>query len=94
MGAQKIKDQKVEADVIGRETLLKIPPRKARELYGVCVRPDDELLIAGKIYRLKVSGDRAGVIDEQGAAAVYPLDFFLELPLTKSARNTLAEVVR
>ena len=76
----------------GRETLLKVPRRKPRELYGVCVKPDDDL-IAGKIYKLKVSGDLVGVTGEDGEAAVYPLDFFLELPLTKSARNTLAEVV-
>lgn len=92
MAEQKIKKGSAEDPTIGRETVLKVPRRKPRELYGVCVKPDDDL-IAGKIYKLKVSGDLAGVTDEYGEAAVYPLDFFLELPLTKNARNTLAEVV-
>lgn len=67
------------------------PPREA---FAVCVKHDiDEAVVPGKVYKIIIVNDRAALTDEDGEAAVYPLDFFLELPLTKSARNTLAEVV-
>lgn len=93
MADRKVNSGMTRDSAVGRETRVKVPKQKPRELYAVCVRPDDKLLIPGKIYKLKLSGDRAGVIDEEGEAAVYPMDFFMELSLSISAKNTLAEVV-
>jgi hypothetical protein len=81
---------------ISRTTRIRIPKsaKPPREAFAVCVKHDfDELIMPGKVYKIMIVNDRAGVVDEEGEAAVYPLDFFLELSLTKSAKNALAEVV-
>lgn len=81
----------------GRETFVKIPKSKRsepEEVFAVCIKTDDEeLLVPTKIYKVKLGGNRAMVIDEDGEFAVYPLNFFLVLSLTPSAKSTLAEVI-
>lgn len=80
----------------GRETIVKIPKSRKveREVFAVCIKTDDEeLLIPTKIYKVKLGGNRVTLTDEEGEVAVYPLDFFLVLSLTPSAKSTLAEVI-
>ena len=80
----------------GRETVVKIPKSRKveREVFAVCLKTDDEeLLVPTKIYKIKLGGNRATVIDEEGEAAVYPMDFFLVLSLSSTAQSTLAEVL-
>lgn len=81
----------------GRETLIAVPntPKPERETaFAACLKTDDEkLLIPGKIYKIKLGGNRACVIDEEGEVAIYPMDFFLVLSLSPIVQNALAEVV-
>ncbi len=78
----------------GRETRVKIPKSKAKEAFAVCIKTDDSaLLVPTKIYKVKLSGNRVGVIDEEGEPSVYPKDFFLVLSLSPSAESTLAGVL-
>lgn len=83
--------------IFGRETRIKIPdtPQTEREtVFAACLKTDDEkLLIPGKIYKVKLGGNRACVVDEDGEVAIYPLDFFLILSLTPTAESVLAEIV-
>lgn len=88
---------KTKEKIFGRETWIKIPntPRPERETaFAACLKTDDEkLLVPGKIYKIKLGGNRACVIDEEGEVAIYPMDFFLVLTLSPTAENTLAEVI-
>lgn len=81
----------------GRETLIRKPlpdENAGREVFAICIQTDDdELLRPKKVYKITLAGDLANVIDEEGEFAVYPLDFFLVLSLTPSAKSTLAEVI-
>lgn len=83
--------------LFGRETWVKIPktPEIEREtVFAACLKTDDEkLLIPGKIYKIKLGGNRACLVDEEGEVAVYPMDFFLILSLTPTAESALAEIV-
>lgn len=88
---------KTRENVFGRETWIKVPktPKPESEtVFAACLKTDDEkLLIPGKIYRIKLGGNRACVIDEEGETAIYPVDFFLILSLSPTAENVLAEVI-
>ena len=88
---------KSQEKIFGRETWIKIPdtPKNKRETaFAACLKTDDEaLLIPGKIYKIKLGGNRACVIDEEGEVAIYPMNFFLVLSLSPTAENALAEVV-
>ena len=83
--------------IFGRETRIKIPntPKPYPEtVFAVCIKTDDEkLLVPTKIYKIKLGGNRACVIDEKGEVAIYPMEFFLVLSLSPMAENTLAEVI-
>jgi hypothetical protein len=83
--------------VFGKETLVRIPPRDKdadKEVYAICLKTDDDdLLYPKKVYKIRLQGDRACVIDEEGEVAIYPMDFFLVLSLSPTAQNTLAEVL-
>lgn len=89
--------KKAEDLIFGRETRVKVPKSGKGDsgtVFGVCVKTDDEkLLIPSKIYKIKLGGNRARVIDEEGEVAIYPLDFFLILSLSPAAENTLAGVL-
>lgn len=88
---------KTEQTIFGRETRVKVPKsaRKDREeVFAVCLKTDDDkLLIPTKIYKIKLGGNRACVIDEEGEVAIYPMDFFLVLSLSPAAESTLAGVL-
>ena len=74
-----------------RETTVSIAERpKSKDIYAVCLESDDEkLLIPLKIYKIGLRGDKARVIDEEGEAAIYPLSFFLVLPLAEEAAKLI-----
>ncbi len=86
-----------EEKIFGRETRIKIPntPEPGSEsVFAVCIKTDDEkLIVPTKIYKVKLGGNRACLIDEKGEVAIYPMDFFLVLSLSPVAENTLAEVI-
>jgi hypothetical protein len=66
------------------------PPVKA---LAVCVETDDaELLIPRKIYEIEVTGEFARVIDEEGEAAVYPMQFFIQLNLPAEVQRIIAQL--
>ena len=66
------------------------PPVKA---VAVCVETDDEeLLVPRKIYEIEVTGEFARVIDEAGEAAVYPVQFFIQLNLPAEVRQLIAQL--
>ncbi len=77
-----------------RETkieVLKDSDNNLEEVFAVCLETDDsELLIAFKVYRIKLRGEYVRVIDEKGDVAVYPESFFLPLQLASEAINTLS----
>lgn len=65
--------------------------KPARAVYAVCVKVDDpEHLTLSKLYRIKVSGEYATLTDNQGEVSVYPLDFFLQLPLSRVTKTQIA----
>ncbi len=74
-----------------RETTISIAERpKSEDVFAVCLESDDEnLLVPMKIYKIGLRGDKARVIDEEGEAAVYPLNFFLVLSLAEEAANLI-----
>lgn len=90
-------NDKANEYLFGRETWVKVPvtPKIEREaVFAACLKTDDEkLLIPGKIYKIKLGGNRACVTDEEGEVAIYPMDFFLILSLTPTAESALAEIV-
>ncbi len=74
-----------------RETTVSIAERpKSKDVFAVCLETDDEkLLVPMKIYKIGLRGNKARVIDEKGEAAIYPLSFFLVLPLPDDAVTTI-----
>ena len=86
-----------EKKIFGRETRIKIPNTSESDpesVFAVCLKTDDEkLLVPTKIYKIKLGGNRACVIDEKGEVAIYPMEFFLVLSLSPVAKNTLTEVI-
>lgn len=82
-----------------REFTFEIDPSESKppiETWAVCIETDDvELLIPGKLYFIKISGNAILVRDEEDEAALYSKDFFvpitLPLELTQKLTN-LAEV--
>ena len=74
-----------------RETTTSITERpKSADVFAVCLETDDEnLLVPMKIYKIGLRGDKARVIDEEGEAAIYPLNFFLVLSLAEETANLI-----
>lgn len=72
----------------------KKPRADSKDVFAVCIQTDDEkLLVPRKIYQIKIRQQKyARVIDEEGEVAVYPLDFFLPLQLSKESQDILAKV--
>lgn len=83
--------------VFGRETRVKIPHSlelDSETVFAVCLKTDDDkLLIPFKIYKIKLGGNRACVIDEAGEVAIYPMNFFHILSLLPTSETALAEVI-
>jgi hypothetical protein len=74
-----------------KETRVSIAERpKKTEVLAVCLETNDhKLLIPMKIYKIGLRGDKVRVIDEVGEVAIYPLDYFLVLPLADETAKTL-----
>lgn len=91
------KSEQTKGLKFGRETFIPKPlldENAEKEVFAICVKTDDEdLLLPMKVYKIKLRGNHACVIDEEGEAAVYPMDFFLVLSLSPAAEHTLAGVV-
>ena len=78
---------------IARTTTIVIegPRRKPKSVFAVCVKSDDpDHLTLSKLYRIDVSGEYATLVDNQGEVSVYPLDFFLQLPLSRVTETQIA----
>ena len=73
------------------ETRISIAERsKSKDVFAVCFESDDEkLLVPMKIYKIGLRGDKARVIDEEGEVAIYPMSFFMVLPLAELAANAI-----
>ncbi|MCI0389490.1 MAG: hypothetical protein MOB07_12105 [Acidobacteria bacterium] len=79
-----------------REFIVEVPPVQSIEQtsYVICVQTDDpSLLIPRKIYEAIYSqSGLVRVVDEAGAAALYPEDFFLPIAFPKEVEQVLAQV--
>ena len=85
-----------ETTSFGREVLVGIPsPRiKTRQAFAVCVKVDDpEHLTLAKTYRIEITGKYASLKDDLGEMSVYPLDFFVEVKLSRDAKTRLVEAL-
>lgn len=67
------------------------PNFSPKEGYALCVKTDDEkLLIPCKIYQTRYTASGyVRIIDEEGEAAVYPVDFFIRLDLPVEVESVL-----
>jgi hypothetical protein len=62
-------------------------------VWAVCVETDDEeLLIPGKIYSVKIGKTRIWVVDEEGEATLCPEEFFLPISLPSEVSNRLEKL--
>jgi hypothetical protein len=58
--------------------------------WAVCITNEDEALIARKLYLIETVGaDGARVIDENGEAALVPLEYFVPLSLPSNIEKKL-----
>jgi len=65
--------------------------RRPKSVFAVCVKVDDpDHLTLSKLYRIDVSDEYATLTDNQGEVSVYPLDFFLQLPLSRVIKTQIA----
>jgi hypothetical protein len=65
--------------------------RTSKSVYAVCVKSDDpDFLTVSRLYRVDVTGEYATLTDNQGEVSVYPLDFFLQLPLSRVTKTQIA----
>lgn len=65
--------------------------RRPKLVYAVCVKSDDpDFLTISKLYRIAVTGEHATLTDNQGEASVYPLDYFVQLPLSRVTKTEIA----
>jgi len=65
------------------------------ETWAICIETDDdELLITGKIYPVKISSDAVWVRDEEGEATLCPKEFFLPIALPQKVKRKLANLVQ
>ena len=63
------------------------------EIWAVCVETDDEeLLIPGKIYEVKIGRSRVWVRDEQGEATLCPQEFFMPIELPREISEKLENI--
>ena len=63
------------------------------ETWAVCVETDDEeLLIPGKLYHIKISGDAVLVRDEEDEAALYSTEFFMPVSLPSEVTQKLTDL--
>ncbi len=86
--------RKVGVDKNGwRTTTIQIDgeaPLTREAVYAVCVRSDDpDFLTVSKLYRIDITGEYAALTDNQGEISVYPLDFFVQLPLSRVVKTRI-----
>ena len=63
------------------------------ETWAICIETDDEeLLIPGKLYFIKISGDAVLVRDEEDEAALYSKDFFIPVALPQEVTQKLTNL--
>ena len=81
-----------------REFTFEIDPSEIKppiETWAVCVETDDEeLLIPGKLYFIKISGDAVLVRDEEDEAALYSKDFFIPIALPQEITQKLTHLTQ
>ncbi len=79
------------SEKFSRETAISIAGRpNDKDVFAVCLESDDDkLLVPMKIYKVGVRGDKARVLDEEGEVAVYPINYFMILPLAKGEANLI-----
>jgi len=79
-----------------REFIVEVPPVQSVKQTGyvICIQTDDpSLLIPRKIYEASYSqSGLVRVVDEAGAAALYPEDFFLPIAFPQEVEQVLAQV--
>lgn len=79
-----------------REFIYEVDPSEIHsslETWVVCVETDDqELLIPGKIYEIKIGKNRVWVTDEEGESALYPQDFFIPIHLPQKVSERLENI--
>jgi hypothetical protein len=68
--------------------------KKPQPRFAVCVQTDDpELLIPRKIYEITpLASGRVAVVDECGETAIYPVDHFLPVELSREVEEALSRV--
>ena len=64
------------------------------ETWAICIETNDELLITGKIYPVKISSDAVWVRDEEGEATLCPKEFFLPIALPQKVKRKLANLAQ
>jgi len=65
------------------------------ETWAICIETDDdELLITGKVYPVKISLDAVWVRDEEGEATLCPKEFFLPIALPQKVKRKLANLAQ
>jgi hypothetical protein len=76
-----------------KETTVSVIERpKKEEVLAVCLESDDDkLLIPMKIYKIGLRGDKVRLIDEDGEASIYPLHYFLILPLADETLQVIEQ---
>ena len=79
-----------------REFVVEVPldRSKGQTSYVICIQTDDpSLLIPLKIYEANYShSGLVRVVDEAGAAALYPENFFIPVSFPKEVERVLAQV--
>jgi hypothetical protein len=89
---ESLKESVIEAGKImrgemkaSREFIIEVDEterQKSIETWAVCVESDDdELLIIGKLYQVKVSQNAVWVRDEEGESTLCPKEFFVPISL-------------
>lgn len=91
VGADCMNNKDLEEFKFAKETTISITERASKEeVLAVCIESDDhKLLIPMKIYKIGLRGNKAKVKDEAGETAIYPLNYFLVLPLAEETADTL-----
>lgn len=99
---ERLKESIIEAGKIhrgemkpSREFVYEVPdpPVPTVKVLAVCVETDDpELLVPRKIYEIEVTGEFARVIDEEGEAAAYPVQFFIPINLPAEVQEIIAQL--
>lgn len=79
-----------------REFAVEVPTAQSigQTGYAICIQTDDpSLLIPRKVYEASYSqSGLVRIVDEAGATALYPEEFFLPIAFPKEVEQVLAQV--